>query len=191
MLFVARPTLAIVNSCLVTSRLAALLALFFCLPAACIKERRYLVMEELSATNSLGPGREAVVVGEVAGEAHYRQILTLIAVGNLRGTAGTLLSAASDALLEDRVRIPLLDPVLGRLAAILSGTTRIGSAQRSAMGRALLKAQDLGADVLLAPRVEIVTRSLQFLVPLGWLYSSGSVEVKAKAVRLGPAPVDG
>lgn len=179
------------SSCRATSRFAALLALLFCcLPAACVKERRFLVMEEMSAAGGLSPERDAVVVGEVQGEAHYRQLLTLLADGNLRGTSGTLLSDAGHALLEERVRIPLLDPVLGRLAAILSGTTRIGSAQRSAMGRALLQAQELGADVLLAPRVEIVTRSLQFIVPLGWLYSSGSVEVNAKAVRLGPAPAD-
>tara|TARA_R110002094_G_scaffold207538_1_gene178015 strand:+ start:587 stop:1129 length:543 start_codon:yes stop_codon:yes gene_type:complete len=177
--------------CKTLSRCSALAVLLLCLPAACIKERRYLVMEELSIGAGTGANYGAVVTGDVTGEAHYRQFLTLIADGNLRGTHGTLLTDASHALLEGRVRIPLLDPVVQRLSAIVSGTTRIGSAQRAAMGRALLQAQELGGDVLLAPRVEIVTRSLQFLIPLGWLYSTGSVEVKAKAVRIGPSSADG
>ncbi|MFK7742450.1 MAG: hypothetical protein AB8H80_19205 [Planctomycetota bacterium] len=172
-----------------SSRIAGLVALLLCMPAACIKERRYLVMHELSALASPNDEQQTVLVGDVEGEANYRQVLTLFAISNLQGTQGTLLTSAGHALLEDRASIPVLDKVLGRISAILNGSTRIATAQRVALGRAMHAAQELGADTLLAPQFEITTRSLTFGVPLGWLYSSGSVEVRAKAVRLGPAPV--
>ncbi len=150
---------------------------------ACIKERRYLILEELQpGAAALGDGAE--LVGDVTGEAHYRQLLTLFALGNLRGAEGDLRTDAAHTLLEPETRIPLLDPLLRRVAALLEGTTRVDRAGRIAMGRALLAARELGADAVLAPRVEVVTRSLTFVVPLGWLYSTGAVEVSAKAVRL-------
>jgi hypothetical protein len=155
---------------------------------SCIKERRYRVMEDLDTGTSLAPETGVEIVGDVAGEAHFEQYLTLFARSNLQGVQGTLLSSADEPLLEERLLIPLLDPVLARLSAIANGTTRIGTAQRVAMGRAIAAAEELGADTLLAPRVEIVTQSLTFLVPLGWLYSRGVVEVRAKAVRLGSRP---
>jgi len=166
-------------------RLVSLLLLAALSSASCIKERRYLVMEDLEAGTQLAAGNGVEVVGEVTGEAHYEQYLTLFAQSNLQGVQGTLLSSADHPLLEERLQIPVLDPVLARLSAIVNGTTRVGTAQRVAMGRAIASAEELGAHTLLAPRVEIVTRSLTFVVPLGWLYSQGVVEVKARAVRLG------
>lgn len=165
-------------------RLALLAVLLLLLPA-CITERRTLIFEELQpGAGALHAGSE--LVGDVSGEAHYRQYLTLFALGNLRGAEGDLRTDTDRSLLASPGSIPLLDPLFRRVAALLAGTSRVDRAGRFAMGRALLAAREAGGDALIAPRVEIVTRSLTFLVPLGWLYSTGSVEVSAKAVRVGP-----